>query len=245
MSATTAVFKREMKGYFGTPLAYVFLVIFLAGASFLTFRANFFEFRDASLRLFFQQLPWLFALLAPAIAMRMWSEERRSGTIELLLTLPVTLRQAVLGKFLAGWAFFGIALLLTFSMVFTVAYLGTPDTGPIFTGYLGAFLMAGAYLAIGGFFSAITKNQVIAFILGVVVCGLFVIAGAPAVVSWLEQSSLVPTFLVRFIESLSFLTNYEVMQLGMIEVSNLFFMLAITIGFLVGTVVMLNETKAR
>ena len=175
MSATTAVFKRELKGYFGTPLAYVFLVVFLAAANFLAFRpiftqgVGFFDGREASLRVFFANLPLLFAFFAPAIAMRMWAEERRTGTIELLLTLPVTVKQAVMGKFLAGWAFFGIALVLTMSMVLTVAYLGDPDPGPIAAGYLGAFLMAGAYLSIGAFFSSITKNQVISFVLAAAV----------------------------------------------------------------------------
>ena len=140
MSASTAVFKREFKSYFGTPLAYVFLCVFLSLASFLAFRSNLYEARDANLRVFFEYLPWLFAFLAPAIAMKTWAEERRTGTVELLLTLPVTVKQAVLGKFFAGWAFFGIALVLTLPIVFSIAYLGEPDSGPIFTGYFGAFL---------------------------------------------------------------------------------------------------------
>lgn len=245
MSATTAVFKRELRGYFGTPVAYVFLVVFLALSAFLTFSQGFFQMRDASLRVFFANLPGLFALFAPAIAMRMWAEERRTKTVELLLTLPVTVKQAVLGKFLAGWAFFGIALLLTMSMAFTVAYLGDPDPGPVFTGYLGAFLMAGAYLAVGAFFSAMTKNQVIAFVLGAAACALLVYSGSPAVVDALQGIPLLGRPLARFVESMSFLTHFDVLQRGLIEFRDLFFMLGITGGFLTATVVMLDESKAR
>ena len=243
MTATSAVFKREMRSYFGTPVAYVFLVVFLGLSAFQAFRANLFEARDANLRVFFQVLPGLFALLAPAIAMRMWAEERRSGTIELLLTLPITVRQAVLGKFLAGWAFFGIALLLTLPMVFTVAYLGDPDKGPIFSGYLGAFLMAGAYLAIGSFFSAITKNQVIAFVLGALACGMLVFAGSPSVLSSL-QSAAFPAAAISFFESMSFLTHYDSMQRGLVEFRDLFYMVVITVGFLLCNIVILNDRKA-
>ncbi len=248
MNAATAVFKRELKGYFGTPLAYVFLVIFLVATLFWTFagglgEAPFFDARNASLRTLFSKLPWMFAFLGPAAAMRMWAEERRAGTVELLLTLPVTIRQAVLGKFLAGWAFLGIALLLTMSMVLTTAYLGDPDPGPIFTGYFGAFLLAGAYLAIGGFFSALTKNQLIALLLGGVFCVLFVLAGSPSVVKFFDGMGL--DWIGSILESLSFLTNYESMQLGMLEFRNVFAILAITIGFVWATTVMLNETKAR
>lgn len=243
MSATAAVFKREFKGYFGTPLAYVFLVAFLSAAAFLPFSQNFFEIRDASLRLFFSNLPSLFAFFAPAVAMRMWAEERRTGTIELLLTLPVTLKQAVLGKFLAGWAFFGIALLLTSSMVLTVSYLGDPDPGPIFTGYLGAFLLSGAYLAIGTFFSALTKNQVIAFVLGAAACAVFVWVGSPAVSKFLEGSA--PQFVSRFVESMSFLTHYDLMQQGMLAFGHVVAIVGTGIGFLCATVVLLSETKSR
>lgn len=242
MTPTTAVFKRELKGYFGTPVAYVFLVVFLFLAAHLAWAGNLYEMRDANLRVFFANLPGLFALLAPAIAMRMWAEERRSGTIELLLTLPITTPQAVVGKFLAGWAFFVIALLCTLPMVLTVAWLGDPDNGPIFTGYVGAALMAGAYLAIGTFFSALTKNQVIAFVLGVVGCMLFVAAGSPTFLAMINNTWF--SGLSRIFESLSFLTHYDVMQRGLIEFRNLFFMLSITAAFLIGSCVMLDERKA-
>ena len=177
MSAFTSVYKREIKSYFATPVAYVFLVIFLFFSGFLTFQEGFFAQRQASMRLFFQNMPLLFLFLVPAIAMRLWAEERRSNSIELLFTLPVTTPQAVLGKFLAAWTVLAIALALTFPMVITVAYLGDPDWGPIATGYFGSLLLAGAYLAIGSFFSAVSRNQVVAFILAVVACGVFYSAG--------------------------------------------------------------------
>jgi ABC-2 type transport system permease protein len=245
MSATAAVFRREFRGYFATPLAYVFLVAFLASAAFMPFSQRFFDSRDASLRLFFSNLPALFAFFAPAVAMRMWAEERRTGTIELLLTLPVTLRQAVLGKFLAGWAFFGIALVLTFSMVVTVAYLGNPDPGPIFVGYLGALLMAGAYLAIGTFFSALTKNQVIAFVLGTAASAAFVWAGSPAVSKFLDGSNVLSRLIGRFVESMSFLTHYDPLQKGLLTFGSLAGIATIGAGFLVATMVLLQDTKSR
>ncbi len=242
MTATIAIMKRELRSYFGTPVAIVFLTVFLAASSYMAFNAGLFQMRDANLTTFFRFLPWLFALLAPAIAMRMWAEERRTGTIELLFTLPVTVRQAVVGKFLAGWLFFGIALALTWTLVGTLAFLGDPDYGPILAGYLGAFLMAGSYLAIGAFFSALTKNQVIAFILACLGCALFAFAGAPSFVGFVDSWG--GEFLARFVESMSFLTHYDILQRGVIEFRNLFFMLAVTVGFLACSVVILNEKKA-
>jgi ABC-2 type transport system permease protein len=244
MTAMTAIFKRELRGYFSSPLAYVFLVVFLVVAAWAAFADGFFALRDASLRTYFQNLPALFAFLGPAIAARMWADERRTGTIELLLSLPVTVNQAVLGKFLAGWAFFAIALLLSTSMAMTVSYLGDPDIGPVFTGYFGAFLMAGAYLAIGCFFSAVTKSQTIAFVLGFAACTLLVLAGSPSIVGFMEAQPMLG-FFAPFAESMGFLTHYDVMQRGMIEFRNVFFMIAIAAGFLVCTVVMLRESKAR
>ena len=245
MSATAAVFKREFRANFATPLAYVFLVAFLASASFLMYSQRFFEQRDASLRLLFANLPALFAFFAPAIAMRTWAEERRTGTIEMLLTLPVTLRQAVLGKFLAGWAFFGIALVMTSSNYFTVRYLGNPDPGPVLVGYLGAFVMAGAYLAIGTFFSALTKNQVIAFVLGTAASSLFVWAGSPAVSKFLSGDNWLWRISSRLVESMSFLTQYDPLQKGLLVLGNLGAILAIGAGFLTATILLLDDTKAR
>lgn len=242
MNAATAVFRRELKSYFTTPVAYVFLVVFLALSAHLAWANNLFEMRDASLRVFFANLPLMFVILAPAIAMRTWSEERRSGTIELLFTLPITTRQAVLGKFAAGWVFFVIALLLSFGMVLAIASLGDPDNGPIWTGYLGAALMAGAYLAVGTFFSVLSKNQVIAFVLGAAVCALLVWAGSPSFLAALQTAKL--GWLGQLFESLSFLSNYDVLQRGLIEFRNVFFMLALTAAFLIGSCIMLDERKA-
>src|SRR6201996_2748991 len=177
------IMRRELASYFATPLAYVFILIFLLLANAFTFYlGNFFERGQADLQPFFNFHPWLYLFLVPAVSMRLWAEERKSGTIELLLTLPVTMWQAVLGNFLAAWAFIAIALVLTFPIWITVNYLGSPDNGVVFAGYIGSFLMAGAYLSIGACISATTDNPVIAFIVSVVVCFLFTISGAPLVI---------------------------------------------------------------
>ena len=194
MNSFKAVFKRELKSYFTTPLAYVFLVIFLFFSGYLTFKQGFFEMRQADMSAFFMNLPLLFVFMVPSTAMRMWAEERKVGSIELLFTLPITITQAVLGKFLAAWAFLGIALALTFPMATTVFYLGHPDIGVILTGYLGSFLMAGVFLAIGCFFSAVSKNQVIAFVLSVVACGILLFAGMPSTMNYM--SSFLPVGMV-------------------------------------------------
>ncbi len=190
MRNTLIVARRELGGYFATPVAVVFIVIFLALQGVLTFNlGNFFQRNQADMAPFFNFVPWVFLLLVPAITMRLWAEERRLGTIELLLTLPITQTQAVLGKFLAAWIFCGIALLLTFPFVITVNILGKPDNGVIATGYLGAILVAGAFLAVGAALSAATKNQVIAFVLAVSVCFLFAVASYPVVTDFLSRSS--------------------------------------------------------
>ena len=186
MTGICTVAKRELKGYFATPVAYVFLVIFLFFAGYLTVQGRLLEIRQADMRLFFDSLPLLFVFMVPAVAMRLWSEERRTGTVELLFTLPITVPAAVVGKFLAAWAFLGIALVLTAPMPLTVAWLGNPDGGPIVTAYIGSFLMAGFYLAIGCFFSAVSKNQVISFILAVVACAVMVYAGLPSTLNALS-----------------------------------------------------------
>ncbi len=189
MRGTLNVASRELAGYFATPVAYVFIVIFLVLSGALTFTlGNFFARSTADLQPFFAFVPWLFLFLVPAITMRLWAEERRLGTIELLLTLPIAQWEAVLGKFLAAWAFCAIALLLTFPLVITVNILGDPDNGVIATGYLGCLLVAGAYLAVGAALSALTKNQVIAFVLAVAVCFLFAAAGSPVVTEFLSKN---------------------------------------------------------
>ena len=189
MRNTLIVARRELGGYFATPVAVVFIVIFLALQGMLTFNlGNFFDRNQADLAPFFNFVPWVFLLLVPAITMRLWAEERRLGTIELLLTLPITLAEAVVGKFLAAWAFCAIALALTFPFVITVNYLGTPDNGVIASGYLGALLVAGAFLSVGAALSAATKNQVIAFVLAVSVCFIFAVASYPVVTDFLSRN---------------------------------------------------------
>ena len=242
MNGFKSVFKRELRAYFSTPLAYVFLVIFLFFTSFLTFQGNFFELRQASLRIFFANMPLLFIFLVPAIAMRLWAEERRSNSIELLFTLPVTAAQAVLGKFFAAWAVIALALVLTCPMVATVCYLGDPDWGPILTGYLGSLLLAGCYLAIGSFFSCLTRNQVIAFVLAVVACALFLFAGSPSAMSYL--AGFLPVGLVEAAEGLSFRSRFESVQRGVIELRDVAFFALLAAGWLWANVVALRERMA-
>ena len=242
MNGFRAVFKRELKGYFVTPVAYVFLVIFLFFAGYLTFRDGFYEMRQADLRVFFSNLPLLFVFMVPSVAMRLWSEERKTGSIELLLTLPITVAQAVWGKFFAAWVFLAIALLLTFPMPLTVYYLGSPDTGLILMGYLGSLLTAGSFLAIGSFFSALNKNQVIAFILSVVVCAILVYAGMPTTINYL--SGLLPGGMLAMVEQVSFLTHFESVLKGVLEFKDMTYFVILIIGWIWACTIILNEKKA-
>jgi ABC-2 type transport system permease protein len=243
MNGFRAVCKRELKGYFATPVAYVFLVIFLFFAGYLPFeRGKLFINRQADLRVFFDYIPLLFVFMVPATAMRLWAEERKSGSIELLLTLPITVRQAVLGKFVAAWLFLGIALALTFPMPLTVAYLGRPDWGAIAMGYLGSFLMAGAYLAVGCFFSALSKNQVISFILAVVACAILMYVGLPSTLNYL--AGFLPMGLVHAAETASFQTHFESMQRGVLELRDLAYFVLMIAGWVVGCMMLLEERKA-
>jgi ABC-2 type transport system permease protein len=242
MNGFWSVFKRELKGYFATPVASVFLVIFLFFSGYLPFRDGFFEIRQADLRLFFANLPLLFIFMVPSAAMRLWAEERKTGSIELLLTLPITVSQAVLGKFFAAWAFLGIALLMTFPIPVTVYYLGQPDTGLIITGYLGSFLLAGLFLAIGSFFSALTKNQVISFILSVVACGILVYAGMPTTVNYL--SSILPTGAVQIVESLSIQSHLDSVLKGVIEFKDMAYFVILIVAWISACAVILEERKA-
>jgi ABC-2 type transport system permease protein len=237
-----AVFKRELKSYFTTPIAYVFLVVFLASAGYLTFKQGFFEIRQADMEAFFINMPLLFAFLVPATAMRLWAEERKSGSIELLMTLPITVTQAVLGKFFAAWVFLAIALLLTFPMVITVYYLGNPDAGLIATGYLGSILMAGGFLAVGCFFSALSKNQVISFVLSVVACAALVFAGLPTTMNYL--STFLPAGLVTAIEATSFQTHFESIQKGVLEFRDVSYFAILIIGWVAAGAIILEERKA-
>jgi ABC-2 type transport system permease protein len=219
-NAVTAIARRELAGYFATPVAYVFIVIFLLAIGAFTFYfGQFFLTGQAELSVFFGFHPWVYLFLLPAISMRLWAEESRAGTIELLMTLPVPVMAAVLGKFLAAWMFAGIALALTFPMWITVNFLGSPDNGVIFASYLGSWLMAGAYLAIGSAVSSMTSNQVIAFVVSVVVCFMFTIAGHTMVLDFFQGWA--PTLLVSTISSFSFLTHFNAIMNGVIDLRDI------------------------
>jgi ABC-2 type transport system permease protein len=240
---TFAIARRELAGYFATPVAYVFIVIFLALAGALTFYlGGLYERGQADLQPFFSFHPWLYLFLVPAVSMRLWSEERKTGSIELLLTLPVTMWQAVLGKFLAAWAFVGIALVLTFPMWITVNYLGEPDNGVIFASYIGSLLMAGGFLAIGACLSAATRNQVIAFILTVVVCFLLLLAGFPLVLDFFR--ALLPAVLVDAVAGLSFLTHFNAISRGVIDLRDLLFFVLTIVFWLAASAVVIDLKKA-
>ncbi len=235
--------KRELSAYFGTPLAYVFAVIFVAlTGAFAFYIGNFFERGQADLQAFFAYHTWLYLLLVPAVAMRLWAEERKTGTIELLMTLPVTTWEAILGKFLAAWAFIGVCLLLTTPMWFTVNYLGKPDNGVIFASYLGSFLMAGAFLAIGSCISALTKNQVIAFIVAATLCFLLVMSGSEMVLNLFRGWA--PAFLVQAVSSLSFLNHFDQIAKGVIGLPSLIFYLSLIAFFLFANMIIVEQRKA-
>jgi len=242
MHSFWAVFKRELKGYFSTPVAYVFLVIFLFFSAYLTFKQGFFEQRQADMRTFFMNMPLLFVFMVPSTAMRLWSEERKAGSIELLFTLPITVTQAVLGKFFAAWLFLAIALVLSFPMIITVYYLGDPDTAMIFTGYLGSFLMAGGFLAIGCFFSAVSKSQVISFVLSVVACAIFVFAGMPTTLNYL--SSFLHAGPLSTIESMSLQMHFESIQRGVLEFKDVSYFVLLILAWIAGCIIILDERKA-
>lgn len=234
MNIVAALFRRELRSYFATPVAYVFIVIFLVLMGTFTFYlGGFYEQGQADLRSFFNFHPWLYLFLVPAISMRLWAEERKSGSIELLMTLPITAWKAVLGKYLAAWAFTGIALALTFPIWITVNYLGDPDNGTIFAAYVGSLLMAGGFLAIGSCLSAFTRNQVIAFVISIVVCFGFLLSGFPMVLDvfrgWLPQ------VILDAIASLSFLTHFTNISRGVIDFRDLVYF-----GLLIGTFLYAN-----
>jgi len=243
MNGTINVMQRELTGYFATPVAYVFLVIFLIMTGIFAFYlGNFYERGFADLDPFFRFHPWLYLFLVPAISMRLWAEERRSGTIELLLTLPLTIHQAVLGKFLAAWLFIGLALVLTLPMWITVNYLGSPDNGVILAAYLGSWLMAGGFLAIGSCMSALTRNQVVAFILSIVVCFMFLLSGLPMVMNLF--TGWAPQIVLDGIASLSFLQHFADIMKGVIDLRDLVYF-ALVIGFwLLANVLILDVKKA-
>jgi gliding motility-associated transport system permease protein len=242
-SPVITIVKRELAGYFASPIAFVFIVIFLLLSGFFTFVvAGFFENGEATLTTLFVWLPWLFLFLVPAAGMRMWSEERRLGTIELLLTMPITAWQAIWGKFLASWAVIALAMLFTFPFVLTVNYLGHPDNGVIFAGYVGSLLMAGAYLAISAMTSALTRNQVISFILSVVLLLFLILAGWTPVVDLLGQWA--PPWLVSTISSFSVMTHFASIQNGVIDSRDILFFLSVIVFALFTTSVILHARRA-
>ncbi|HUJ73838.1 MAG TPA: heme exporter protein CcmB [bacterium] len=237
------IIKRELLAYFRSPVAYVFLVIFLLATSGTTwYLGSFYSSDEASLENFFFFHPWLYLFLIPAVGMRLWAEDRRSGTIEILLTLPVSLGVAVLAKFLAAWIFVGLALLLTFPMVLTVYYLGSPDPGVIVTGYLGSFLMAGAYLAISCFTSSLTKNQVISFILSFMACLVLLLLGWGVLTRTLV--GLFPVWLADLITQFSFSTHFDGLRRGLIDSRDVIYFVSIIAFMLVANVLVLENKKA-
>jgi ABC-2 type transport system permease protein len=237
-----AIFKRELEAYFTTPVAYVFIVIFLFLNGIFTFYlGDFYERNQADLEPFFQFHPWLYLFLIPAISMRLWAEERKTGTVELLMTLPVSLAQAVLGKFLAAWCFTAIALALTFPIWITVNYLGDPDNTVILAGYLGSLLMAGGFLAIGSCISALTKNQVIAFVVSVVICFAFILSGFPIVLDFFRAWA--PQALIEAISSFSFLTHFYSIRRGVIDVRDVIYFATLMAFWLYANTVVIEAKK--
>lgn len=238
-----AVIKRELAGYFGSPVAYVFIVIFLLLCGFFTFSvSHFYELGQADLRAFFEWHPWIFLFLIPAVAMRLWADEWRTGTIELMLTLPITLTEVVVGKFLAAWLFIAIGLFLTFPLVLTVLYLGDPDLGAIFCAYFGSFFMAGAYLSVGSMTSSLTRNQVISFILSLVICLFLVLAGWSPVIDVL--SGWAPAWLVDIVSGFSFMPHFASIQRGVLDLRDLVYYLSVIFFMLFANGVILLNRRA-
>jgi ABC-2 type transport system permease protein len=243
MTQFMPLFKREFLGYFRSPVAYVFIVIFLlasVGSTF--FIGGLYENNQSSLDPFFNYLPWLFLIFVPAVGMRLWAEERRSGTVELLFTLPVTMAEAVVAKFAAGWAFLAVTLFLTFPLALTIGYLGDPDVGVLFAGYLGSLLMAGAYLAVACFTSALTKNQVISFILGVIICFVLVLLGWGVFTD--VMAAALPASVIDAVAQIGFITHFQGVSRGLIDSRDLiYFASAIAFGLTLNVLV-LNAKKA-
>ena len=244
MSMLGIVIKRELTSYLATPLAYIFTVIFLVLNGVFTFYlGNFYERGQADLFSFFSFHPWLYLFLVPALAMRLWSEERKTGTIELIMTLPIPMRDLIVGKFLASWLFIGCALALTFPIWITVNYLGQPDNGVILASYLGSWLMAGGFLAIGCCLSATTNNQVIAFILSVVVCFIFIVSGFPMVLDVFQ--SWAPAWVIDTVSSFSFLTHFNAISRGVLDLRDVFYFLLVIAAWLVATAIVIDMKKAE
>ncbi|MGI9336564.1 MAG: ABC transporter permease subunit [Gammaproteobacteria bacterium] len=244
MTNIWAIFKREFQAYFTTPIACVFLAIFVfLGGIFAMYLGDFLDRGQADLEAFFRFHPWLYLFLIPALSMRLWAEERRGGTIEVLFTLPVTMPQAVIAKFLAAWAFCAVALALTFPIWITVNYLGDPDNGVIVASYVGSFLMAGAFLAIGSCMSALTRNQVIAFVVSAVVCLGFVLSGFPLVLEFF--SGWVPPMVLEAISSFSFLTHFTAISKGVIDLRDLVYFASLIVFWLFASALFIDLKKAQ
>jgi ABC-2 type transport system permease protein len=243
MSITYSIFKRELSSYFTTPLAYVFIVIFLALNGIFTFYlGGWYEREQADLHPFFDYHPLLYLFLIPALSMRLWAEERKTGSIELLMTLPLSTWQAVAGKYLAAWFFSGIALLLTFPVWLTVNYLGEPDNAVIAASYIGSFLMAGSYLAIGSCVSAYTKNQVIAFVIAVVICFIFLLSGTPLVLDLFQ--GWLPQVLIDTISSMSITTHFSAIQKGVIDFRDIIFFVSFIGCWLLANIIVVEMKKS-
>ncbi len=243
MNRLYSVFKRELAGYFNTPLAYIFIVIFLFLTGIFTFYlGNYFGRGQADLKPFFMFHPWLYLFLVPAIAMRLWAEERKSGAIELLLTMPISLWTAVLGKYLAAWAFIIIALACTFPMWITVSYLGQPDHGVILASYIGSALMAGGYLAVGAAVSAMTKNQVVAFVVSIVICFILTVSGAEIVLDFF--TGWAPELVIDVVASFSFLAHFQAIMDGVIDLRDLIYFASMILFWLFANLVIVEANKA-
>ncbi len=243
MRNISTILRRELAAYFTTPLAYVFIIVFLVLAGVLTFfLGDLFERGQADLQSFFTFHPWLYLVLIPALSMRLWAEERKSGTIELFLTLPIRLIEAVLGKFLAAWCFAGIALALTFPLWITVNFLGDPDNGVILASYLASWLMAGAILAAGAAISAATKNQIIAFIVTAAVAFVFIVAGTPTVLGLFQGWA--PEGVIRAVAATSVFGHFSAITRGVIDLRDLVYFVSIIIAFLGANAVLVDLKKA-
>lgn len=243
ISKIYCICKREICAYFTSPLAYVFIIIFLLLSSFFTFRFGaFFSANEASLNnCFFPFHPWLYLLLVPAVAMRLWAEENRSGTIELLLTMPLRPAEAAIAKFASAWLILLLALIFTFPLPLTVIYLGSPDIGQILSGYFASFLLAGAFLSVGSFTSAINRSQVVSFIISVLICLLIILAGHPSITDYF--SNWAPEWIMSMLAKLSVMPHFESMRRGVIDLQNLIYFLSVIFFFLFATTIVLNAKK--
>lgn len=241
MRNTWIIARRELAAYFSSPLAYIFIVIFLVMAGGLTFFfGSFLDRGQADLAVFFLYHPYLYLFLIPAVGMRLWAEERKSGTMEFLMTLPISTGQAVIGKFAAAWIFAGIALVLTFPIWITVNYLGQPDNGVIVAAYIGSWLMAGGFLALSSCVSALTRNQVVAFVLASAVCFVFLMSGVEIVQAFFRAWT--PQAFADTVAELSFLSNFNDLSRGVIDIRDLiYFGLVIGIALYINTLVV--ETR--